>query len=173
MLNLKRSSFRYEVKVTTPHFQIATMDECDNRKSLFLDNNKLPSKYLSWFGQKLPRSMIPPVKPVALLGFSDSRSGTLCLPESLALNENYYTVSGKPSNEREEALARMGMGEDMSSWFYLLEDVHRVQRSVGTYFELCHPPAMSGSSAKICISSKSSKNNTCAKWKAEPISLSI
>lgn len=172
MLNLKRSSFRYEVKVTTPHFQIATMDECDYRMSFFQDANKPPSKYLSWFGQKLSRSMIPLVKPAALLGFPDSRSGTLCLPESSS-DDMYYTAFGKPSNEREEALARMGMGEDMSSWFYLLEDVHRVQWTEGPYSVSYQLPPTPGSTARICISSKSSKNNTCVKWKAEPICSSI
>jgi hypothetical protein len=146
ILKFSRSSFRYEVKVTTPHFQIATMSDCDHRESFLLDRSTFATFKFSWswfmdrsspylVSPLKPRYLVPPSTPAPLMGTVRSRLGTFCQPDS-----------------------RKGIstGDDVPTWVNLLEDVHDVQ-----YQTLEHPdglPSVKGRPsdlALVCISSKS------------------
>jgi hypothetical protein len=78
MLSMNRSSFRYEVKVTTPHFEIATMDECHFQTSFHLSEDKPLPKYPALFRPNKSRYLNSPRNRVALVGDFVSRRGTLC-----------------------------------------------------------------------------------------------
>jgi len=149
-----RSSFRYEVKVTTPHFEIATMDECEQRSTFTRTDDERPSKWLVLFTNKVSRDLISPFVPVALLGTSISRIGTFCQFDHFS-NE-YWNGISRSARDRARAiiLSAIGIGEDGSSWLNLLEDIHQTQHEyhAGNTSDLSQ--VIWGNAALMCISSK-------------------
>jgi len=159
MLSKNRSSFRYEVRVTTPHFQIATMEECGLHSSFHLNEDKPLPRYPALWRQKKSRYLTAPSKPVALLGTWTSRRGTLCSLGSAEEEEGEIPVfSNRAFHCRytlEHNLTRAGLiGEDVPTWIDLLHDVHRVQAAYGKVDLVSSSPMESRDLAPICISSR-------------------
>ncbi|CAI9627528.1 unnamed protein product [Alternaria burnsii] len=105
-LKFRWSSFRYEVKVTTPHFEIRPMADFEERESFLLDQNKpLPEFPWSLFTLK-SRYLAYPWKPAPLLGTQGSRRGTF-------------------SDDRRKFFD--STGDDVPTWVALLNDAHSCQ----------------------------------------------
>jgi hypothetical protein len=122
------SSFRYEVKVTTPHFLIEPMsgDEC--RESFLLDDTEpIPGFPWSLF-RRNSRYLSPPHFRAALLGSPDSRLGTFS-PDTI---KNFVTVVAAGSLGVMKIKNRFGTedgpGEDVPNWVNLLDDIHCCQQ---------------------------------------------
>lgn len=131
---MNRSSFRYEVKVTTPHFEIATMSQCENRESFLKNPKKLMSDSpWSWFVWK-SHYLVTSRQVAPLTGTQLSRCGTLC-------QSDRFTDTDK--------------GDDVPTWVNLLEDLHTDQSSTLKTFLWVRPPGEKPDNlALVCISSK-------------------
>ena len=156
MLTVNRSSFRYEVKVTTPHFQIATMAECRYRDSFHLNEEKPLPRYPALWRQKKSRYLISPLRPAALMGTWTSRIGTLC-PIIHFQDDGKIIVLVDMifywRNTLRQNLTCVGIGEDVPTWFDLLDAVHSVQANYSK-IEVGSSSPHSKDMAPICISSK-------------------
>jgi len=158
MLSKNRSSFRYEVRFTTPHFQIATMEECGYHSSFNLNENKPLPRYPALWRQKKSRYLTAPSKPAALLGTSTSRRGTLCSLGPAEEDKGEISVFSNATFHckytLERNLTRAGIiGEDVPTWIDLLDDVHRIQAAYATVDFGSSSPMESRDLAPICISS--------------------
>lgn len=150
-----RSSFRYEVKVTTPHFEMATMSHCGHRESFLLDQNRpIPSfpdpKSIYW--QKA-RYLCSPWQPAPLLGTEGSRLGTFCRSHYLS---KFHGMILRNCLAREEAHMWMYTADDVPTWISLLEDAHVQQReTVMNRYQHQPHDILPNNLNLICISSRS------------------
>ncbi|RYN53688.1 hypothetical protein AA0118_g9518 [Alternaria tenuissima] len=137
-LKFRWSSFRYEVKVTTPHFEILPMTEFQGRESFLRDQKKpLPEFPRSLFTFK-SRYLVYPFWPAPLLGTPSSRLGTFS-PDKWKTYDH--------------------TGDDVPTWVALLDDVHHCQSfDLDLERDYNVPPWYWNSDiAPICITSRFSK----------------
>jgi hypothetical protein len=115
--DINRSSFRFEVKVTTPHFEIARPSTEEHSESFLEDPKKRIPRFPFFHFRKASQYLISDRIPVPLLGTTESRIGTFCQFGMLKLSENLKFI----------ALPYGKSLEDAPTWVDLLVDLHRLQ----------------------------------------------
>jgi hypothetical protein len=114
VINTNRSSFRFEVKVTTPQFGITSLSDPYEQSFLKDPEKPLPSHLLFRF-RKVPSYLVTNLYPVPLLGTEASRLGNFS-PSDSGFSAERFT-------------------DDTPTWMDLFNDAHNVratvQRSLG------------------------------------------
>ncbi|KAF1837836.1 hypothetical protein BDW02DRAFT_81851 [Decorospora gaudefroyi] len=126
-LPFRWSSFRFEVKVTTPHFQIETISSPTPKLSFFKRAQHQHTGFpRSLFQNQTARLLIPAHHPVPLIGDSKSRKGTFCRPLP-------GPDDGEDDDDTEGVNATrptsLDYAEDAPTWINLLEDMHKLQHA--------------------------------------------
>lgn len=109
--DLCRSSFRFEVEVTTPHFQMDHLGDETVKESFLLQSEESMPKFPQTLFKKTSRSLHDSYTPAALLGTKSSRLGTFCSGGG-RWNSLIYT------------------NDDVVTWRSLLDDLHSIQRQI-------------------------------------------